>query len=253
MSPGVLSRDGYLAGDDARRAGEISSAFEDREVRAVVAARGGYGALRLTDDLPWDALVGHPKWIVGFSDVTALHAMAWRSGVASVHGPNVTGLGDDASPAVRGAWIASLEQPDASRAWTGLTVLRAGEAQGVVVGGNLALLHALAAAGRLVVPRGAVLVLEDVSEAPYRVDRMLTSLAIGGHLARASAIVFGGFDRCDSGADGRSVEDVLAERTHSLAIPVLAAAPFGHQARNEAFVLGAAARIAGDEMHFDVP
>lgn len=93
-----------------------------------------------------------------------------------------------------------------------------------------------------------MLALEDVGEAPYRVDRMLTSLRLAGVLQRAAAIVFGGFDRCAPGPDGRIVEDVLAERTADLGIPVLAAAPFGHGSHNEAFVLGAPVRIEGDSV-----
>lgn len=250
MSGGALSRDGFLAGSDERRRNELLRALADPDARVIVAARGGYGAMRIVDDLPWDDLARHPKWIAGFSDVTALHAMAWRAGVASVHGPNVTGLGPEASPAIRAAWICSLEQPSARRAWKGLKVLRAGEARGVAVGGNLALIHAMAAAGRLVVPDGAVLVLEDVSESPYRVDRMLTALRIGGYLARASAIVFGGFDRCVPGPEGRLVDDVLDDCTGALGIPVLARAPFGHRAQNEAFVIGSMARVAGSEVQF---
>ncbi len=139
-------------------------------------------------------------------------------------------------------WLASLERPRAPHAWTGLRVLCAGEAEGVVVGGNLSLCHAMAAAGRLVVPEGALLALEDVTESPYRIDRMLTSLRLGGHLARVSGLVFGGFDRCAPGPDGRTADEVLEERTRDLGVPVLAGAPFGHGLRNEAFVLGSPAR-----------
>lgn len=247
---GLLARDGYLAGSDGRRAGELARAMRDPSVKAVVAARGGYGAMRILDALPWDELGRRPKWLVGFSDVTALHAAAWAAGIASVHAPNVTGLGRDASPAMRAAWLAAVERPSAPRAWRGLRVVHAGRAAGPIVGGNLALLHAMAAAGRLAIPAGAVLALEDVTEAPYRVDRMLTSLRLGGHLARASAIVLGGFDKCSAGPDGRTVDEVLADRTRDLGVPVLAAAPFGHAHPNEAFVLGSPARLEGDAVLF---
>jgi muramoyltetrapeptide carboxypeptidase len=246
----AFARDGYLAGSDARRRTELARALSDPSTKAIVAARGGYGALRVVDDLPWRDLARRPKWIVGFSDITALHAMAWREGVASIHAPNVMGLGFGAPVSVRAAWIAAVERPSATRTWRGLRVLREGRASGIVVGGNLTIVHAMAAAGLLVVPEGAVLALEDVTEAPYRVDRMLTSLRLGGHFARAGAIVFGGFDRCDPGADGRTVEDVMDERTRSLGVPVLARAPFGHGANNEAFVVGARVRVAGDEVQF---
>lgn len=248
ISPGIFERYGYLAGPDARRVSELAAAMQDDEVKAIVAARGGYGTMRLLDSLPWDALVRRPKWLVGFSDMTALHATAWAAGVASVHAPNVTGLGREMTPAARFAWLACVEQPAASRTWRALSVLREGVAVGPIVGGNLSLIHAMAAAGRLVVPAGAVLALEDVTEAPYRVDRMLTSLRLGGHFARASAIVFGAFTRCAPGADGRTVEQVLADRTTDLGIPVLAGAPFGHDPHNEAFVLGRAARVIGDSV-----
>ncbi len=245
ISPGIFEREGYLAGTDARRSAELAAAMTDEEVKAVVAARGGYGSMRLLDDLPWEAFARRPKWLVGFSDVTALHAAAWARGIASVHAPNVTGLGHPTA-AVRAAWLASVEHPEITRTWRGLTVLRGGEARGPLVGGNLSLLHAMAAAGRLTVPRGAILALEDVTEAPYRVDRMLTSLRLGDHLARASAVVFGAFTRCGAGPDGRAIEEVLAERTADLGVPVLSGAPFGHEEHNEAFVLGRPAHVVGD-------
>jgi muramoyltetrapeptide carboxypeptidase len=251
MGAGVLSRDGYLAGSDHRRAEELADAMGDPAVKAIVAARGGYGALRIVASLPWGELARRPKWLVGFSDVTALHAEAWRARIASVHGPNVTGLGRDASPSSRAAWLACLERPHAARRWSGLRLVHGpGAARGPIVGGNLSLLASLAASGRLSVPEGAVLALEDVTEAPYRVDRMLTALLLGGHLQRASALVFGGFDRCPAGADARTVEEVLAERTASLRVPVLAGAPFGHGAHNEAFVLGSPVRVEGDALYF---
>jgi muramoyltetrapeptide carboxypeptidase len=250
MRADALARDAYLAGDDARRAAELSAALRDDEVRAIAVARGGYGATRIVDALPWDDLGRRPKWVIGFSDVTALHAMAWRAGVASVHGPNVTGLGRDASPQGRGAWLASVERPAAARAWRGLQVVREGSAAGPIVGGNLAILQAMAAAQQLVIPDGAVVALEDVTEAPYRVDRMLTSLRLGGHLARAAGIVIGGFDHCPAGPDGRTVDEVVAERTRDLGVPVLAGAPFGHGSRNEAFVLGSLVEIEGDTVRF---
>jgi muramoyltetrapeptide carboxypeptidase len=246
MSPGVFARDAYLAGDDAHRATALARALADRDVKAIVAACGGYGSLRLLADLPWDTLSSRPSWIAGYSDITALHASAWRVGVASVHAPNVVDLGAAASaagPAARAAWLAALERPVRSRAWRGLRVIHGGQARGVLVGGNLSLIHALATAGRLAIPPQAVVVLEDVDEAPYRVDRMLTSLILGGHLSHASALVFGGFDRSTPGPAGRSVDEVLDERSRLLGIPVLAGAPFGHGSANEAFVLGSDVQV----------
>lgn len=222
-----------------------------REAKAILAVRGGYGAMRILDELPWREFAANPKWIVGHSDITALHAMAWSAGVASIHGPNLTGLGSSVAPRVRAAWLTALEYPTLPQTWRGLRVLRGGAARGLVVGGNLALLVAMAAAGRLSIPLGAVLLIEDVTESPYRIDRMLTSLALGGYLAKASAIVFGDFVRCHPGKDGRTVDEVIEERTCALGIPVLAGAPFGHAERNEAFVLGVPAEVSGAELRFE--
>jgi muramoyltetrapeptide carboxypeptidase len=242
-------RAGYLAGDDARRARELAAAMSDPEVDAIVCARGGYGAMRILDDLPWKAFAERPKWLVGFSDVTALHVTANAGGVATIHGPNVTGLGRGITPSERLALLDALEGRAAS-AWRSLDVIRAGTARGPLFGGNLSLVAAMAAANRLVVPEGAIVVLEDITEKPYRVDRMLTSLLLGGHLARAGALVFGGFTQCDPGPDGVTVEHVLRERTSTLSVPVVAGAPFGHGAPNRAFVLGADAALDGDALVF---
>jgi muramoyltetrapeptide carboxypeptidase len=241
-STGLFARTGYLAGSDARRADELARAMGDPEVRAIVCARGGYGSMRIVDALPWAELARRPKWIVGFSDVTALHACAAAHGVMSVHGPNVSGLGRDVSPWVRYRWLAALEGLEPP-AWEGLRIVRAGSAAGPLVGGNLALVHAMCAAGRVDLPEGAILALEDVTEKPYRLDRMLTALRLGGHTRRLAGVVFGAFSECEPGKDGVTAERVLEEWGRSLGVPVVAGAPFGHIARNEAFVLGAEARI----------
>ncbi|MGO8992358.1 MAG: S66 peptidase family protein [Polyangiaceae bacterium] len=240
----LLCRTGFLAGDDAARARALTEAMTAPGVKAVVIARGGYGAMRIVDRLPWDELVRAPRWIVGFSDVTALHARATALGIASVHAPNVTGLAAH-DPWTRACWLRALERPRARIVWTDLHVVRSGHAEGPLVGGNLALVEAMAAAGEWHPPAGAVLALEDVSERPYRLDRMLTSLRLGGHLARIAGIILGDFARCDPGPDGVLASEVLEERTRDLGIPVVAGAPFGHGARNDAITLGAVARIDG--------
>lgn len=253
MAPGALDRQGYLAGTDERRRDELLRAIAHPFAKAIIAVRGGYGAMRVVRDLPWPELARNPKWIVGFSDISALHAMAWRAGMASVHGPNVTGLGLGVPPRVRASWIAALERPRALRVWRGLRVLRSGVAEGVAVGGNLSVLCGMAVAGCLQFPRGSIVLLEDVGEAAYRVDRMLTSLLLGGYLAQAAAVIFGGFDRCGTDEpSGTTIERVLLERTASLGVPVLSGAPFGHGAHNEAFVLGGAVRVQRDEVRLGV-
>ena len=239
---GLFARAGFLAGDDARRRAELVSAMEDDDTRAIVAVRGGYGASRFVHQLDWAAFARKPRWIVGFSDITALHVEAARAGVASIHGAHVTSLGRGDAHA-RDAFVRVLERPGEPRAWPGLTTLTAGAAEGPLFGGNLALLHACAAAGRLVVPEGCVMLLEDVTERPYRIDRMLVTLETGGHLARPAAFLLGEFHGCDPGPDKVTVLDVLRDRLAGLGVPVVADAPIGHGLRNEPVVLGGRARI----------
>ena len=252
LSSSILERTGYTAGDDARRSRELAAAMLDREVEAIVCARGGYGAMRILDDLPWDAFRAHPKWLVGFSDITALHAMAIARGVCSLHASNVTGLGRSISAGERASLIHALEGLP-SDPWTRLERVHHGQSTapvcGALVGGNLALLVGMAAGNRLALPAGAILAIEDVTERPYRLDRMLTSLRLGGHFARLGAIVLGGFTQCDPGPDGVTAEEVLAQCTAGLGIPVVSGAPFGHGAPNRAFVLGAAATLDGTTLH----
>jgi muramoyltetrapeptide carboxypeptidase len=241
-SRGLFASAGYLAGPDARRRAELEEALHDPEVAAILAARGGYGASRFVHGLSFASLAERPRWIVGFSDVTALHVEAARVGVASIHGPHLTSVGrGDAR--LRDSLVTALEDPLARREYKGLGVVREGSASGPLFGGNLTMLHACAAAGRLAVPEGCVLLLEDVTERPYRIDRMLATLAVGGHLARVAAVALGDFTQCDPGRDGVTAPRVLADVLGELGVPVVSGIPVGHGARNEPVVLGAMARV----------
>lgn len=238
-----------MAGTDAERAAVLAQSMRDPEVGAIIMARGGYGATRILDALPWDDFVQAPKHLIGFSDITALHAVANARGVRTIHGPNVTGLGRSITAAERLSLLECIEGASV-QPWAGLKPVRAGEAKGVVVGGNLALVEAMAAGGRWRTPRGAIVVLEDVTERPYRIDRMLSALYLGRHLQSASAILFGGFTQCDPGPDGVTVDDVIADYASKLTMPVYTNAPFGHGAPNFAFPLGAEAHLKAGELHF---
>lgn len=234
---GLFAREGFLAGSDERRLTELNRALRDPEVRAVVAARGGYGLTRIAHAVDRIALRDFPKWVVGFSDITALHVEASRVGVASIHADNVAGLGRG-DGAARARWIAALEGEPVPKEFEGLETWRAGRATGPLAGGNLTVLFACAAAGRLMLPDGCVLLLEDVGEAPYRVDRMLSALISGGSLDRVAAVIVGEFTDSGVGRHGVPVEAVLHERLLSLGVPVVAGFPVGHGRRNVPVHLG---------------
>jgi len=240
----LFEQEGFLAGTDAGRLAELNEALADPEARAIVATRGGYGLTRIAHAAHLAPLRDHPKWIVGFSDITALHVEVQRMGVASLHAHNVAGLGrgDDAA---RERWDRALTSPRAVQRYEGLSVIRGGAAEGPVVGGNLTVLFSCAAAGRLAFRPGSVLLLEDIGEAPYRVDRMLSALLVGGALDALAAILLGSFSDAAPGRYGVPIEDVLRERLEGLGVPVLAGLPVGHGPHNDPVPLGLGARVDG--------
>jgi len=237
----MFEKDGFLAGSDARRRTELAEAIAAPEVAAVIAARGGYGITRIASDVDFAELRRSPKWLVGFSDVTALHAEAQAVGVASLHAHHAAGLGRGDAHA-RASWLAALEAPLAPRQLFG-QVLRRGKVRGPLVGGNLTVLFTCAVTGRLRLPPGAILALEDVTEVSYRIDRMLSALRVGGHLRGLAGVALGGFTDCPPGQHGVPVEQVLARELASWGVPVVAGLPFGHDLPNQPLLLGAEAEL----------
>ncbi|MGC4088261.1 MAG: LD-carboxypeptidase [Polyangiaceae bacterium] len=245
----VLRRSGFLAGSDEQRLADLNSALEAPDVKAIVAARGGYGAGRIVQRANWAALANHPKWLVGFSDVTLLHQEAQRVGVCSLHAENAAGLGRG-SAALRNLWLRAIEQPLGVRRFTGLRALRTGRAEGPLLGGNLTMLFTAQAAGRLFLPPGALLALEDVTESSYRIDRMLTALLQGGALSGVAGVLLGDFTECSSGPHQVPVESVLRERLCELDVPLLEGLRFGHGSHNEPLLLGRRAELDADRGTF---
>ena len=241
----MFERTGFLAGNDARRLDELDRALSDPTLGAIIAARGGYGLTRIAHLADYGALLRHPKWIVGFSDITALHVEAWAVGVASLHGPNAAGLGrsDDWT---RRRFLNALEAPAKPAVFDGLQTFHAGSASGLLVGGNLSLLFTCQAAGRLHLPRGSILALEDVTEASYRVDRMLSALLASGALDRIGGVVVGDFTDCPDGPHRVPLRAVLAERLGTLGVPIATGLRFGHERWNEFVPLGVHAELDAD-------
>jgi muramoyltetrapeptide carboxypeptidase len=258
MRSDVTARRGYLAGDDGRRAEEWREAVADPEARAIFCARGGYGAMRILPAVDPAPLLARPKVVVGFSDVTALHAVLNRAGVATVHGPVVTQLGRAPDDAVRHLEALLFEEPPRPGAWdvpapgAGLIAERTvspGRASGPLLGGTLTLLAHLA--GTPYAPRleGAILLLEDVGEKPYRIDRCLTQLRLSGALAGIAGLALGRFTDCDDG--GLLAADVVREAALALGVPAVEGLPIGHLDANFAAPLGARVTLVapgpGDE------
>jgi muramoyltetrapeptide carboxypeptidase len=234
---GALERQGFLAGSDQRRLDELNDALRDPTARVLVAARGGYGATRICHQADFQSLTRHPKWCIGFSDFTAVHLEAARVGVSSIHAPNLTSLGR-ADARTRNDWVQATEAPLKRRSFEPLEVLAPGSAAGTLIGGNLSLLFSSAASGRLALPAGCLLFLEEINEAPYRIDRMLTSLLIAGHLRGVAGICVGDLTDDPNQQQQQLLIDVVRERLSPLGIPILARLPIGHGVVNRPLPLG---------------
>lgn len=242
----ILAQDGYLAGDDARRARELTDAFRDPDVDAVLCLRGGYGATRILPVLEPGLLRRHPKPLAGFSDVTALHAVAAQAGLVSIHGAML-----GARPAPTAAAVESLfrlltdPRPIGPLTAPSVRALGRGRGRGPLVGGCLSLVVGLLGTPWQLDTRGAVLLLEDVDEPAYRVDRMLVQLGLAKAFDEVRGVVVGRFER--EGAEARrEIRRLLTEILGVLRVPVLYDFPVGHVRRNLALPLGAAVEIDAD-------
>lgn len=236
----------YLAGTDEERAADLMAAWCDPDVAAVVCARGGYGVQRMLEHLDWDALAAAgPKVLVGFSDITALHqAFATRLGLATVHGPMAASLGsgdEESREHLRGMLLGPVAglslTPEPVEALTG------GRCEGVLVGGNVALLAAEAGTPTWRPATGGIAVLEDLDEVPYSLDRLLTQLLRAGWFDGVRGIALGQFTGCGSLEEQRTL---FADRLVPLGVPVLLGVPVGHVDRNLAVPFGVRAALDAD-------
>jgi muramoyltetrapeptide carboxypeptidase len=235
--PPVNSGPDYLAGEDQQRLRAFHQLWADEEVRALIAARGGYGCLRLVKDLDWAFLRRHPKWLMGFSDLTVLlNAITQETGLLTLHGPLVSSLSRSDSAAVQ-ACTGLLYGSFPPYSPAGLEILRGGLGQGRLAGGNLTTLSHLLASPWQVQSQGRILFLEDTAEPMYKIDRMLTQLSLVGCLDGLAGLILGTFDlgHEDPLAQLRLQEQIwqrVLELTSGSRYPIWGAFPVGHQRHN---------------------
>jgi muramoyltetrapeptide carboxypeptidase len=256
----LRGRRGYLAGTDAERASDLNAMIRDPEVRGIFAIRGGWGAARIVDRLDYDALARDPKLVAGYSDITALHAAVHaRTGLVTFHSPIAASSWasypyEHFRRLVFDAEALTLTQaPD-----TGDTLvpqqnrvrrIHPGQARGRLLGGNLTVLSHLVGTGYLPPFDGAILFLEDIGEAPYRLDRMLTQLKLAGVLGAIAGFIFGRCTDCDPGEGYGSLnlETVLMDHIAPLRIPAWFNAMIGHIRDQWTMPIGIEAEIDADE------
>lgn len=236
----------YFAGSDESRIEDFNSAFHDDSITAIWCLRGGYGAMRLLDHLDWSALRKKPKAIIGFSDITALHCAAMvKAGVSTIHGPTARGKLPPFSEKSLRAAITRSGNPAGDS--PGSRTLVKGTARGHIIAGNLAILLALQGTPYQPNYDGAILVVEDVNEAPYRVERMLLTLKLAGQLQRCAGIAFGSFTNTgeeDKSLGGsRPMSDVLLEAAEWAGVPAIMGVPVGHIDNQWSLPCGANAQL----------
>jgi muramoyltetrapeptide carboxypeptidase len=257
----LRKRHGYLAGTDAERLADLHWAFQNPEIDAVWCIRGGYGAGRLLPDIDYDLIRQHPKPLIGYSDVTALHlAIHQRTGLVTFHGPVAAAVfPQDTLHYFRSVLMESeipfeIAAPSAENAPEGVEyqpfVITPGQANGTLTGGNLALLASLAGTDFAPVFKNKIVFIEDVGEQPYRLDRMLTQLLQATDLMAAAGIALGVFNDCQPkpGSPSLSLPDALRDRLAGLGIPVVYGLPFGHVDHQATLPYGIKARLDADRM-----
>jgi muramoyltetrapeptide carboxypeptidase len=266
----VRQRWGFLAGSDQERASDLMSMFGDKKVKAVVCVRGGYGTARLLPLLDYGLIRRNPKIFVGYSDITSLHcALLVKANLVSFHGPMLNS--DFIKPRFPDftlqSFLRTVTQPEPARSVcqgykkATVRVLRAGQASGRLVGGNISIL--CASLGTPYQPRfrGALLFFEDLDEVPYRFDRMLTHLLNAGVLQQVAGVAIGINHNCKDPKAAtakeyrQTLEDVFRERLLPLRVPVVMGLPFGHVPMNATLPMGIRATLDGDkgDLRIDEP
>ncbi|MDV2993364.1 MAG: putative murein peptide carboxypeptidase [Chroococcidiopsis sp. SAG 2025] len=259
VSPTIDDTFGYLAGTDASRRQQLLDAWQDPECRGILCARGGYGGMRILEDWTW--MVGRgarlcaptflPKWLIGFSDITALLWSLSQVGISGVHAPVLTTLAGepDWSRQRLFDWVEGRPLPPLQgTGWGG------GVVTGVLLPANLTVATHLL--GTSIQPNfdGVILALEDVTEAPYRIDRLLTQWRLSGAFTKVKGIALGRFSRCEPPANISSltIEEVLRDRLSDLNLPIVSNLPFGHDGCNAALPVGIPATLDADKGQLSV-
>jgi muramoyltetrapeptide carboxypeptidase len=239
--PEIFARYRYLAGTDERRLAELNGAMSDPAVRAIFCARGGYGSMRFLSKLA----LPEPKALVGFSDITALHLWYQRHGLVSIHAPVLTQLGR-LPVSTHERLFRLLESDSVAPALRGDTTFVKGSAEGHLIGGNLSVFTRLLGTPFMPPLDGAIVLLEDVSEAPYRLDRMWTHLDLAGVFKKIRGIALGLFVGCERRDADYTSTEVLRDLAVGTGLPCAAGFPISHGDVNEPVPLGVHVRLDAD-------
>lgn len=222
--------DGMFAGSDQQRADRFNQAIADPDIKAIWMARGGYGSIRMRDLIDWEAVLAHPKWLIGYSDVTVLHHAFNARGIQTIHGPMAIDLSIHENPRCFEMTLDILQGKSDGES-TGHAPLK---------GGNLAILHNLLASGETIVNKGDVLLIEEVGEALYAIDRMLQAFKLKGVFDQISGLLVGGITAIEPSEPefGKTAMEIIEDVCAGYDFPIQFNVPVGHQKDNRPVVLG---------------
>jgi len=241
---------GHFASSDLDRQNELQSMMDDPEIHAILCARGGYGLSRIVAQLDFSKIKANPKWVIGFSDITILHAVLQKQGIQSIHGPMAAGFGkgDAGLPYITALkqMLAGVVMPVDAKAHPSNHL---GQSEGVLVGGNLCLMTHLIGSENQLDTKGKILCIEDVGEYHYNVDRMLIQCKNAGLLDGLAGLVVGGFTdmKDESTAFGETVIEMIQRITRGSNYPICYNFPISHELNNMPVQLGATYQLAVTE------
>lgn len=242
----------FLAGIDEVRADDIMWAFIDKSIDAIMTLRGGYGSARLLDKIDYKFIAKHKKPFFGFSDTTALQLALWKkSKLVSYSGMQASFLQDKINIGLEKTFESALLGKKIS--WQGLTPVTKGKTKGRLIGGTLSLITSLIGTPYEPNFKKAILVLEDVGEQPYQIDRMLTQLRLAGVFDKISGVVLGDWHKCISkDQNDGDITAVLSEHFSQLSIPVVKDFPYGHGIKSTVFSIGSKVRLDANKGTLDI-
>lgn len=238
----VFKKDNHFAGTDAERCEDFQKALDDKSIKAIWSARGGYGTVRILDKLDYSKFLKQPKWIIGYSDITALHSQLHTIGVETIHAIMCVSLPKDLNEiekSIETFKSAIFGQP---LAYTlkGSKYNRTGSAKGQLVGGNLTILHTMLGSNTSIDVDGKILFIEEIGEYKYHIDRMLQSMKRAGYFDNCKGVVVGDMTKLRKNTTlwGSSVEQLIIDALQDYNFPIAFNMPAGHEDDNRAMILG---------------
>lgn len=240
ISPNCLGNYNYFSGTDQERLADLQQAIDHPEAKAILCARGGYGCVRIVDQLQWANMLREPKWLIGFSDITVFHHRLFKLGVQSVHGTMPLNFQTNSTAALQ-TFVDSITGEKPNLTWNTTPHNQIGKATGKLIGGNLSIIYSLIATNDAYYFEGNILFLEDLSEQLYHLDRMFFALKKSGILDRISGLIIGGMtDLKDTAVPfGMTIEEIILQHFTFSRIPIAFGAPIGHIDDNQAVIVGA--------------